>query len=72
VEVLAAAMNDAFGRSAGRMGNAGSGPADLLVTLHAPVLFFGTGLPEDRWHEGDARQLLAPARRLLNALLDGH
>jgi acetylornithine deacetylase/succinyl-diaminopimelate desuccinylase-like protein len=38
------------------MGNAGGGPAELLArTLDAPVLFFGTGLPEDRWHDSDER-----------------
>ncbi len=38
----------------GRMGNAGGGPADLLTTtLDAPVLFFGTGLVEDNWHDSD-------------------
>ncbi|GAB7039297.1 dipeptidase [Catenuloplanes niger JCM 9533] len=57
VAVLEAAMRDGFGTSAvGRMGNAGGGPADLLSTATgAPVLFFGTGLPEDRWHDGDER-----------------
>ncbi|TLM84704.1 M20/M25/M40 family metallo-hydrolase [Pseudarthrobacter sp. NamE5] len=38
----------------GRMGNAGGGPAELLAsTLNAPVLFFGTGLVEDHWHDSD-------------------
>lgn len=38
----------------GRMGNAGGGPAELLSrTLAAPVLFFGTGLVEDHWHDSD-------------------
>ncbi|MDT0168198.1 M20/M25/M40 family metallo-hydrolase [Pseudarthrobacter sp. BRE9] len=38
----------------GRMGNAGGGPAELLGrTLAAPVLFFGTGLVEDHWHDSD-------------------
>jgi acetylornithine deacetylase/succinyl-diaminopimelate desuccinylase-like protein len=37
-----------------RMGNAGGGPADLLATaLAAPVLFLGTGLVEDHWHDSD-------------------
>lgn len=40
--------------SVGRMGNAGGGPADLLATTFgAPVVFFGTGLPEDHWHASD-------------------
>ncbi|GGK22565.1 peptidase [Pilimelia terevasa] len=56
VEALAAAMAECSGRPAGRMGNAGGGPAELLSrVLDAPVLFFGTGLPEDRWHDGDER-----------------
>jgi hypothetical protein len=38
----------------GRMGNAGGGPAELLSrSLDAPVLFFGTGLAEDHWHDSD-------------------
>jgi acetylornithine deacetylase/succinyl-diaminopimelate desuccinylase-like protein len=38
----------------GRMGNAGGGPAELLARmLGAPVLFVGTGLPEDHWHSSD-------------------
>jgi acetylornithine deacetylase/succinyl-diaminopimelate desuccinylase-like protein len=37
-----------------RIGNAGGGPADLLaVILDAPVLFVGTGLAEDHWHDSD-------------------
>ncbi|MGK5741265.1 M20/M25/M40 family metallo-hydrolase [Micromonospora sp. URMC 103] len=53
---LAEAMHKGFGSAPGRMGNAGGGPADLLATtLRAPVLFFGTGLPEDRWHDSDER-----------------
>ncbi|GIF14991.1 acetylornithine deacetylase/succinyl-diaminopimelate desuccinylase-like protein [Actinoplanes teichomyceticus] len=56
VEALAAAMADGFGVPAGRMGNAGGGPAELLSrVIGAPVLFFGTGLPEDRWHDSDER-----------------
>jgi acetylornithine deacetylase/succinyl-diaminopimelate desuccinylase-like protein len=38
----------------GRMGNAGGGPAELLGrVLDAPVIFVGTGLPEDHWHASD-------------------
>jgi acetylornithine deacetylase/succinyl-diaminopimelate desuccinylase-like protein len=56
LDALAAAILDGFGRPAGRMGNAGGGPAELLArTLDAPVVFFGTGLPEDRWHDSDER-----------------
>jgi acetylornithine deacetylase/succinyl-diaminopimelate desuccinylase-like protein len=55
VALLAEAMSDGFGgRPVGRMGNAGGGPADLLARrADAPVVFFGTGLPEDCWHDSD-------------------
>jgi acetylornithine deacetylase/succinyl-diaminopimelate desuccinylase-like protein len=54
IEILAEAMAAAWDRPVGRMGNAGSGPAVLLAErAGAPVLFFGTGLPEDRWHSND-------------------
>lgn len=55
VSALERAMAKGF-RSAevGRMGNAGGGPAELLSrSLDAPVLFFGTGLVEDHWHDSD-------------------
>jgi acetylornithine deacetylase/succinyl-diaminopimelate desuccinylase-like protein len=56
LDALAAAMHDGFGTPVGRMGNAGGGPAELLArVLDAPVLFFGVGLPEDRWHDSDER-----------------
>jgi acetylornithine deacetylase/succinyl-diaminopimelate desuccinylase-like protein len=56
VDALAQAMQEGFGLPVGRMGNAGGGPADLLVRMvDAPVVFFGTGLPEDRWHDSDER-----------------
>jgi acetylornithine deacetylase/succinyl-diaminopimelate desuccinylase-like protein len=56
LDALAAAMQDGFGKPAGRMGNAGGGPAELLArNLDAPLVFFGTGLPEDRWHDSDER-----------------
>ena len=52
--LLAEAMSEGFGVTAGWMRNAGSGPAVLLAErIDAPVLFFGTGLPEDRWHTSD-------------------
>jgi acetylornithine deacetylase/succinyl-diaminopimelate desuccinylase-like protein len=39
---------------AGRMGNAGGGPAELIAReLRAPVVFVGTGLPDDHWHSSD-------------------
>jgi acetylornithine deacetylase/succinyl-diaminopimelate desuccinylase-like protein len=56
VTALAEAMQDGFGRPAGRMGNAGGGPAVWLSdSVGAPVVFFGTGLPEDHWHDSNER-----------------
>ena len=61
---LEAAIEDGFGRAPGRMGNAGGGPAELLArVLGAPVMFFGVGLPEDRWHDDDER---VAVRMLMN------
>jgi acetylornithine deacetylase/succinyl-diaminopimelate desuccinylase-like protein len=52
--VLRDAMADGFGVSVGQMRNAGGAPAELLSrVLGAPVMFFGTGLPEDNWHDSD-------------------
>jgi acetylornithine deacetylase/succinyl-diaminopimelate desuccinylase-like protein len=55
VDALDRAMRAGYSVSTvGRMGNAGGGPAALLATtVDAPVLFFGTGLPEDYWHDSD-------------------
>jgi len=54
VAVLADAMSAAWGRPAARMRNAGAAPVVLLTErIGAPVIFFGTGLPEDRWHSSD-------------------
>jgi acetylornithine deacetylase/succinyl-diaminopimelate desuccinylase-like protein len=61
VSALERAMANGF-RSAtvGRMGNAGGGPAELLSrSLDIPVLFFGTGLVEDHWHDSDESANLA-------------
>ncbi|MEV4276408.1 M20/M25/M40 family metallo-hydrolase [Actinoplanes xinjiangensis] len=56
VAVLADAMGEGFGRPAGRMGNAGGGPAVWLTeSVGAPVVYFGTGLPEDHWHDSNER-----------------
>ncbi|MDQ0895589.1 M20/M25/M40 family metallo-hydrolase [Agromyces ramosus] len=57
VEALDEAMRIGFGVDfVGRMGNAGGGPAELLArTLDAPLVFFGTGLVSDRWHDSDER-----------------
>ncbi len=55
VAALEAAMADGFRvAEVGRMRNAGGSPAALLADVTAaPVLFFGTGLPEDHWHDSD-------------------
>ncbi|PNI07359.1 peptidase M20 [Arthrobacter sp. AFG7.2] len=66
VSALERAMAAGFkAEKVGRMGNAGGGPAALLSrSLHAPVLFFGTGLVEDHWHDSDESASL-------DVLLDG-
>jgi acetylornithine deacetylase/succinyl-diaminopimelate desuccinylase-like protein len=55
VSALERAMAKGFrSNHVGRMGNAGGGPAELLSrSLDAPVVFFGTGLVEDHWHDSD-------------------
>jgi acetylornithine deacetylase/succinyl-diaminopimelate desuccinylase-like protein len=53
VGLLGECMAEAFGRPAGLMRNGGTGPAAWLADKVAPVVFFGTGLPEDRWHDSD-------------------
>jgi acetylornithine deacetylase/succinyl-diaminopimelate desuccinylase-like protein len=51
---LREAMAEGFGREVGQMRNAGGGPASLLHEVTgAPIVFFGTGLPEDHWHDSD-------------------
>jgi len=51
---LREAMAEGFGREIGQMRNAGGAPASLLHDVTgAPVVFFGTGLPEDHWHDSD-------------------
>jgi acetylornithine deacetylase/succinyl-diaminopimelate desuccinylase-like protein len=55
LDSLSTAMAKGFQtQEVGRMGNAGGGPADLLSSaLDVPVVFFGTGLVEDNWHDSD-------------------
>jgi acetylornithine deacetylase/succinyl-diaminopimelate desuccinylase-like protein len=55
LDSLSIAMAKGFqAQEVGRMGNAGGGPADLLSSaLDVPVVFFGTGLVEDNWHDSD-------------------
>ena len=51
---LRAAMAEGFGGEVGEMRGAGGAPASLLHEVTgAPVVFFGTGLPEDNWHTSD-------------------
>jgi acetylornithine deacetylase/succinyl-diaminopimelate desuccinylase-like protein len=51
---LREAMAEGFGRDVGLMRNAGGSPASLLHDVtDAPIIFFGTGLPEDKWHDSD-------------------
>lgn len=61
VDALDRAMAAGFGvERVGRMGNAGGGPTELLSrVLDAPVVFFGTGLVEDNWHDSDESASLA-------------
>lgn len=58
--VLRAAMADGWRTDhVGSMRNAGGSPASLLHdTTGAPVLFFGTGLVEDHWHDSDESVLI--------------
>ena len=51
--LLTEAMSDARRAPARRMGNAAAGPAPSCRACSAPVLYFGTGLPEDAWHAAD-------------------
>jgi acetylornithine deacetylase/succinyl-diaminopimelate desuccinylase-like protein len=59
---LRAAMADGWNcevEEVGTMGNAGGSPASLLHDVTgAPIVFFGTGLPEDHWHDSDESVLI--------------
>jgi acetylornithine deacetylase/succinyl-diaminopimelate desuccinylase-like protein len=51
---LREAMAEGFGCEVGQMRNAGGSPASLLHDVTGlPIIFFGTGLPEDNWHDSD-------------------
>jgi len=63
VDVLADCLTQAFAKPAGLMRNGGTGPAAMLAGHVAPVVFFGTGLPEDRWHDNDERAHLSTLSR---------
>ncbi|MFD0485329.1 M20/M25/M40 family metallo-hydrolase [Kineococcus sp. GCM10028916] len=52
--VLHRAAEEGFDTSVAWMRNAGGAPAALISsTLGIPLVFFGTGLPEDNWHDSD-------------------
>jgi acetylornithine deacetylase/succinyl-diaminopimelate desuccinylase-like protein len=75
LRVLEDAMSRTLGRASRRIRNGGGAPAALLAgLLHAPVLFYGTGLPEDHWHDSDekaeVRALLQGAETLAYFLRD--
>ncbi|MBT2439559.1 M20/M25/M40 family metallo-hydrolase [Streptomyces sp. ISL-36] len=56
LEALRRSMSRAFGGPARRMANGGAAPAAQLArSLDAPVLFFRTGLIDDRWHGPDEK-----------------
>jgi acetylornithine deacetylase/succinyl-diaminopimelate desuccinylase-like protein len=57
LRALEAAMAKGFAATqVGRMRNGGGAPASLLADVTgAPVVFFGTGLPEDHWHDSDEK-----------------
>ncbi|MGW7458028.1 M20/M25/M40 family metallo-hydrolase [Streptomyces sp. NPDC054797] len=53
---LTRAASHAYGAPARYIGNGGATPAAQLArACDAPVLFFGTGLPGDRWHAAEER-----------------
>ncbi|KAF3463985.1 M20/M25/M40 family metallo-hydrolase [Streptomyces sp. Tu 3180] len=56
LSALENAMSRTLQRPALRIRNGGGAPAALLAgTLGATVLFHGTGLPEDHWHDSDEK-----------------
>ncbi|MFH8798052.1 M20/M25/M40 family metallo-hydrolase [Streptomyces sp. NPDC017936] len=56
LSALEAAMSRTLRRPALRIRNGGGAPAALLAeTVDAPVLLYGTGLPEDHWHDSDEK-----------------
>ncbi|EFL13278.1 M20/M25/M40 family metallo-hydrolase [Streptomyces sp. C] len=66
---LTRAVGHAYGAPAGHVGNGGAAPgAQLARACDAPVLFFGTGLPGDRWHGPDERVEVGALRLGVSAL----
>ncbi len=60
---LTRAVGHAYGAPPRHIGNGGAAPgAQLARACDAPVLFFGTGLPGDRWHGPDERAELRALR----------
>lgn len=66
---LVRAVSHAYGGLARHIGNGGAAPgAQLARACDAPVLFFGTGLPGDRWHGPDERAEIQALRLGVRAL----
>ncbi|MEV7442580.1 M20/M25/M40 family metallo-hydrolase [Streptomyces sp. NPDC091204] len=66
---LTRAVSHAYGAPARHIGNGGAAPgAQLAGACDAPVLFFGTGLPGDRWHGPDERVEIRALRLGVSAL----
>jgi acetylornithine deacetylase/succinyl-diaminopimelate desuccinylase-like protein len=56
LRVLEDAMSRTRGRPPRRIRNGGGAPAALPAdALHTSVFFYGTGLPEDHWHDSDEK-----------------
>ncbi|MFI8194295.1 M20/M25/M40 family metallo-hydrolase [Streptomyces sp. NPDC085946] len=75
LSALEDAMSRTLRRPALRIRNGGGAPAALLAEiLDATVLFYGTGLPEDHWHDSDekteVKALLQGAETLAHLLQD--
>ncbi|MET9959870.1 M20/M25/M40 family metallo-hydrolase [Streptomyces sp. NPDC006326] len=66
---LVRSVGRAYGSPARCIGNGGAAPAAQLArACKAPVLFFGTGLPGDRWHGPDEKVEIAALRLGVRAL----
>lgn len=66
---LTRAVGHAYGAPARPIGNGGAAPAAQLArACDAPVLFFGTGLPADRWHGPDESVEIEALRLGIRAL----
>lgn len=66
---LTRSVGHAYGAPARHIGNGGATPAAQLArACDAPVLFFGTGLPGDRWHGPEERVEIRALRLGVRAL----